>query len=184
MTTRSYRILRWWALAELGLTCCFLALIVFLIMYQILVRSFFGEPLVWAEELGMILFIWIVLIGAAAAAKMDRHVTVEALENLVGPNGMHLLMQFGRLLTVVVMLIIAYLINPYISIESRTTTVSLPVHIPRSFIFSIPLTYACVSIAGSSALLFFLQRGKSTGSPGAEIARELLQDEFDSAGKM
>lgn len=182
MTTRSYKILRWWALAELGLTCCFLAIIVFLIMYQIIVRSFFGEPLVWAEEAGMIMFIWIVLIGASAAAKMDRHVTVEALENLVGQRGMELLLQSGRLLTVVVMLIITHLINPFIAIESRTTSVSLPVQIPRSFVFSIPLTYACISIAASSALLFIIQFKNGTELPGAKLAEELLHDELDNVG--
>ncbi len=182
MTARSFKILRWWAAVELGVTCCFLAFIVFLIMYQIIARSFFGEPLPWAEEAGMIMFIWIVLIGASAAAKMDRHVTVEALENLVGPKGMDLLLQFGRLLTVVVMIVVAYLINPFISIESRTTTVSLPVKIPRSFIFSIPLTYACISIAASSALLFLVQLGKDIKAPGVKVAEEFLQDEFDHVG--
>lgn len=60
----------------------FLALIVAFALGIILVNiglRFFGSPLIWAEELARYLFVWMVFLGAAVAARKHEHIVVDLL---------------------------------------------------------------------------------------------------------
>ena len=183
MATAILRILKLWTAVELFAACVLISSIVGLVFYQVVARSFFGAPLAWAEEAGTVMFIWIVFIGASVAMKMGRHVSVEALEHSVGPRGTFLLRQFGRLLTITTMLAVAWLIAPFISVESRSTSVSLPIDLPRSWFFSIPLMLSCLSMSLGAILLFVADLLAPDVATGRTIAEAFLHEDAEAAGK-
>lgn len=62
----------------------FIIVIFFIIMIislfgEVISRFFFNLPMMWAEEVGRYLFIWIVYLGAAQAFIKNKHLTVDFL---------------------------------------------------------------------------------------------------------
>lgn len=72
--------------ACLGLGVVALALIVVLAFAQVLARYVWRQPLVWSEELATYLFIWLSMLGAAAAVHTRGHYGLDlVLKGLPGP---------------------------------------------------------------------------------------------------
>jgi len=59
----------------------FFAAMVILLFAEVISRYFFSFPIMWSEEIGRYLFIWIVYIGAAQAFIKRRHLRVDFLVN-------------------------------------------------------------------------------------------------------
>jgi len=57
----------------------FFAVMIILIFAEVISRYFFDFPIMWSEEIGRYLFIWIVYLGAAQAFILRRHLTVDFL---------------------------------------------------------------------------------------------------------
>ncbi len=55
-----------------------LAVLVFLVFLQVVMRFFFRMSLTWSEEIARFLFLWLVWLGAAYAAKRQAHLKIEA----------------------------------------------------------------------------------------------------------
>lgn len=151
-------LLRKWAWAELLVGCSLLALIVLIIGYQIVARSAFGAPLVWAEEAAMLCFLWVIFLGAGLAAKLGQHIQVTALEGLGGERLAVALNIFGAVVAGVALLYIGWLAYGFLHIEMRTTSIALPVDIPKAYFFSIPLIYSAVSMSVSFAISALIGR--------------------------
>ncbi len=65
---------------------------------QVIARYFFDFPFMWAEEMGIYLFIWIVYLGSAIAYKRRAHLLVDFMVNYLPSTprrylelGLHLL---------------------------------------------------------------------------------------------
>lgn len=52
---------------------------------QVLARYIFESPLIWSEEFARYLFVWIVLIGAAAAVRANEHFGLDLLRRYIAP---------------------------------------------------------------------------------------------------
>jgi TRAP-type C4-dicarboxylate transport system permease small subunit len=61
-----------------------LAVVTLLVTAQVLVRYALGGSLVWSEELTRLLFVWMVLIGAASAAPMRVELFVDRMPRRLG----------------------------------------------------------------------------------------------------
>jgi TRAP-type C4-dicarboxylate transport system permease small subunit len=61
------------------------ALIGFAVL-QILLRNLFGIGIVWADPLVRVLVLWVGLIGAMVAARLDRHIVISALAQFLPPR--------------------------------------------------------------------------------------------------
>ena len=57
---------------------------------QILLRNVFDAGLVWADPLLRVLVLWVGLVGAMAAARADKHITVDILSRLLPANARRL----------------------------------------------------------------------------------------------
>jgi TRAP-type C4-dicarboxylate transport system permease small subunit len=55
-----------------------LAVLVFLVFLQVVMRFCFRMSLTWSEEIARFLFLWLVWLGAAYAAKRQAHLKIEA----------------------------------------------------------------------------------------------------------
>ena len=176
------RVLLIWVSLELTLATAFLTFIVGLVGYQIVAQSFFGAPLPWAEEAATLVFIWMVLLGASASIKLDRHVKVAAFETVIGKTGNLILDTMGRIVIVVSAVWITYLIWPFIGIEAHSTSVSLPIKLPKSLFFSVPLVVCCVSMTIGVALLVLRNLLDTKDSVSDMIASHLMGDMSDEAG--
>jgi TRAP-type C4-dicarboxylate transport system permease small subunit len=60
-----------------------LSVMVLLAGGQILLRNSFDAGLFWADPLLRVLVLWVGMVGAMAAARADRHITVDVLSRLL-----------------------------------------------------------------------------------------------------
>lgn len=149
-------LLRWTGLAEVAAGVFLLGAIVCLIFYQVTARYIFGEPEAWIEEICTYAFIWLVFLGAGAAMKLDRHIRVMSLEARAGPRVKVALRWLSALVVVSALSVAGFHSAKFFPIEMRSSSVALPVNLPRAFFFSLPLMWACAS-ASLSAVYILLR---------------------------
>ncbi len=137
-------------LLELGTGIVLLAAIVALVFAQVVARYAFNEPQAWIEELCTYAFIWIVFLGASAAMKLDRHIRVVSLEEKAGPRAKIFLRLLSAAVTFAALGAVGFYASRFVSIEMRSTSIALPIDVPRAFFFSVPLIWACISISLST----------------------------------
>lgn len=53
---------------------------------QIVLRNFFDSGLIWADGFLQVMVLWIGLVGAVAASRDDRQITVDALTRFIAPR--------------------------------------------------------------------------------------------------
>lgn len=64
-----------------------LGLMTLITFANVIARFFFNSNILWALELTVFLFAWLVLFGASYAVKKHSHLGVDAIVNLMGPAG-------------------------------------------------------------------------------------------------
>lgn len=80
---RASRALRW---VENLLLVALLGGLVLLASAQIVLRNFFSTGLTWADGLVRLMVLWLALVGAVAAAREGRHITMAALTRWLPPR--------------------------------------------------------------------------------------------------
>ena len=57
---------------------------------QIILRNFFDIGFFWTDELLRLLVLWVAVIGAVAASRTDRHISINLVENYLGERSLAL----------------------------------------------------------------------------------------------
>lgn len=74
--------------------------LVLLISLEVMLRFFFDLPIDWIVEVAVLLFVWMSMLGAAAAVPAAAHMALRPLSARLGPAGARLLSVFVSLLIV------------------------------------------------------------------------------------
>ncbi len=165
--------LRWIGRIELVLASAILTGIVLMILVQVLLNAGRGNPIAWEQEGGAYALVWLTFLGASVGLKQMRHVTVVSFVGRLPPrarNAVRALVFAGIIWTLLALL---RELGPIMEIEARSTTIALPVDLPRSYFFSVPLILAS-SLMLLTALLYFLEAvaGAVLGGRDARPERE------------
>lgn len=141
---------------EQGLGVALILLIVTAITVQVFTRYVLGRPIAWVEESATYAFIWMVFVGASLGLKQGRHI-------LIATFGSHLLSRIAAAMRMLVWgLVLVMLVvmvdqgMKVMGIEGRSKTISLPIELPRSWFYSLPLTLSAASMT-LTAIYLFLQ---------------------------
>jgi len=141
---------------EQALGLALILLIVGAITVQVFSRYALGRPIAWVEESATYAFIWMVFVGASVGLKHGRHI-------LIATFGSHLPPRVGAALRIavwtLVLITLAVLVVQGVKVmevEGRSRTISLPVELPRSWFYSLPLTLSAASMILTS--LYWLLR--------------------------
>ena len=70
---------------ETGLLTLVLGAMILLAAAQIGLRNFFGGGFSWADESLRIMVLWVAMLGAVAASRDQRHVSIDALSRFLSP---------------------------------------------------------------------------------------------------
>jgi TRAP-type transport system small permease protein len=112
-----------------------------------------GRPIAWVEESATYAFIWMSFVGASVGLKQGRHI-------LIATFGAHLPPRLGAAARMLVwLLVLGTLIVLVVQgwkvmgVEGRSNTISLPIELPRSWFYSLPLTLSAASMALTSVYL-------------------------------
>jgi len=154
MLARYKRLLDGIGTVERGLGIGLILFIVAAITVQVFSRYLLGRPIAWVEESATYAFIWMVFVGAGVGMKDGRHILVATFGSRLSPRfGAALRMLVWLLvMTTLVVLIVQGL--KVMEVEGRSKTISLPIELPRSWFYSLPLTFSAVSMLLTAIYLF------------------------------
>lgn len=80
------RVLKWAGWVEDGVLVTLLAVMVVLAATQIVLRNLFDAGLLWADPALRLLVLWVGMLGAVAATRDDRQITVDAVSRFLPPR--------------------------------------------------------------------------------------------------
>jgi TRAP-type C4-dicarboxylate transport system permease small subunit len=88
--------------------CLILATMVILASSQIILRNLFDYGFTWGEPLLQQLVLWLGLMGAMIATRLDKHIVVDALLRILPPSGQRITAVGIKLGTSIVCGLLAY----------------------------------------------------------------------------
>lgn len=141
---------------EMVIAAAILLGIVLMIVVQVLLNAGLGNPITWEQEGGAYALVWLTFIGASIGLKQMRHVTIVSFVGKLPPrlrSAIRAAVFFGLLWTLYILI---RELSPIMSIEARSMTVALPIDLPRSYFFSVPLMVSCV-LMSLTTLLFLVE---------------------------
>jgi TRAP-type C4-dicarboxylate transport system permease small subunit len=150
---------------EQALGVVLILLMVVAITVQVFSRYVLGHPIAWVEESATYAFIWMVFVGASLALKQGRHILIATFGSRLPPH-FAALMRMVVWVCVLVMLVVMIVQGMKImGIEGRSTTISLPIELPRSWFYSLPLTVSAASMALTAICLLLQELPVLAGRP-------------------
>lgn len=119
---------------------CALAAASLAMLAQIVARFVFSSPIVWAEEFAVLLFAWIIFLGAAAVQADDSHLSIDLLRAAAGPAGRRLLDGLRR---IVILATSAILVYQGVALSMRMWALEFPaMGVSRSLLYlSVPVGF-------------------------------------------
>nr|CAD6436942.1 TRAP transporter small permease [Rhizobium sp. Q54] len=127
------------------------------IALQTFTRYAFGRPITWVEEGATYAFIWITFVGASYGAKQGKLIKVELFSANFTENGLRNIAILSHAIILAGCTYLAWIAPTVIAIEGRSSTIALPIDVPRSWFYSVPLFYfASVTAFASLARLLRL----------------------------
>lgn len=144
--------------------------IVLNITAQVFSRYLLGRPLVWVEELATYSFIWVTFIGASLALKYRRHIRIETFVGRLTARHQALLRLVIYVLVAVLLVMLMQYAPRVMAVEGRSYSISLPVRVPRSWFYSIPLFVGTVSMMLTTVYYILAEaRAAAVGTPVAPV---------------
>jgi TRAP-type transport system small permease protein len=132
---------------EQGLGIGLILLIVIAITVQVFTRYALGRPIAWVEETATYAFIWMVFVGASLGLKRGRHIFIATFGSHLPPRPAVALRVLACLLILLTLAVLVHQGIKVMGVEGRSSTISLPIELPRSWFYSLPLTLSAASMA-------------------------------------
>ncbi|SME98132.1 TRAP-type C4-dicarboxylate transport system, small permease component [Tistlia consotensis] len=149
-----WRVLRLVELLEITLGVLLLAGVVAAIGAQVVSRYLLGTPLVWVEEFATYAFIWATFLGTSVGLKRGRQIQIATFVSGLAPRREALFRTLAHALVLALLVLLARQALKVMPIEGSSSSVSLPVQLPRDLFYSLPLFVSMVSMAATT--LYFL----------------------------
>jgi TRAP-type C4-dicarboxylate transport system permease small subunit len=95
-----------------------------------------------------------------------RHIKIASFVSSLAPRPRHLMRALAWLIVLVLMAVLMVQARRVMGIEGRSLSISLPVAVPRSWFYSIPLLVGCASMSLTSVYLILAELTAAlTGRP-------------------
>lgn len=120
-----------------------LSTFIVVVLLKVIVRNYFNIPMMWADEVAVICFIWTVFLGAAVAVRHKRHYTVD-----LAPNKIKLNLSLDIVAHIIVLSLI------YVMVFHGYTFMMMGLS-RFSTALTIPLAYTFAAIPVSGLFMFF-----------------------------
>ena len=148
--------------------------IVIAITTQVFTRYVLNRPIIWVEEFSVYAFIWGTFLGASLGLKYGRHVKIETYVSHLSLRGQAASRLLVNLIVFLVLWLLVQEVGKVISIESRSTSVSLPWPIPRAWFYSIPIMVSCLSMMATCAYLMLAELGALIGRDPENVPQSIM----------
>lgn len=165
MLPRYKRLLEGIGSAERGLGIALILYMVAAISVQVFTRYALGRPIAWVEESATYAFIWMSFVGASVGLKEGRHILIATFGAHLPPRlaaGLRTLVWSLVLLTLTILVVQGWKV---MGVEGRSSTISLPIELPRSWFYSLPLMLSAASMTFTALYLLAQELPVIAGRP-------------------
>jgi len=131
---------------EDGLLAVLLIAMLLLASSQIFLRNFLDIGIAWADPLLRIMVLWLGLLGALAASRDNKHITIDVLTRMMSPRARQTTRIFTSLFTAIVTGIIAYHSVRFVVIEYQTGNTALSGIPAWQFEIILPIAFSLISL--------------------------------------
>ena len=166
MLTRFRTLLDRIGAVEQGLGIALILLMVVAITVQVFTRYALGRPIAWVEESATYAFIWMAFVGASVGLKQGRHILIATFGSRLAPRPAAALRLLAWTLVLITLLVLVAQGWKVMGVEGRSHTVSLPIELPRSWFYSLPLTLSAASMALTGVYLLLEELAVLANRPG------------------
>ncbi|AKH99699.1 TRAP-type C4-dicarboxylate transport system, small permease component [Hoeflea sp. IMCC20628] len=142
---------------ELIAATLLLALIVVVILSQVVLRYGWNSPIQWVEEISTASMIWLTFLAASLIYKEGRQMRLWSPEDHTSGRLSHLIGIVTNLLILATSVYVVWIALPIVSIENKSVTTSLPIDLPKGWVFSVPVIIGFSSI--SLTAVYFTLKG-------------------------
>lgn len=157
----------------LGVTVLLLGAMVITTGLQVISRYVFKTPLVWTEETGRHLMVWMVFLGTSVIYRRGQHISIDLLADALRPRGKAILGLITALVSAVFFFII--LTNGW-ELLGRTM-------VQKSSALRYPMAYAYAALPVSGALMLVYSLEKAVRDLLGIINPETYVPESERAGR-
>jgi len=131
---------------EDGLLSFLLISMIVLASTQIFMRNLFDSGIAWADPLLRVMVLWLGLMGALAASRENKHITIDVLHRFMNDKVRCISGIFTALFTATVTAIIAYHSTLFVLIERESNSLAFS-NIPAwILVVIIPIAFAIMSV--------------------------------------
>ena len=135
---------------------------------QIVFRYFFNLPTGWTSELTVVMWLWLVLWGAAFVLKEDEEIRFDLISGAVGPRAR---IAMGIVTALALVILYGLALKPSFDyVAFMKVEKSSYLKIRMDWLFSIYVVFLVAVIARYLWLLWQLVRGRDPGAPDATKA--------------
>jgi len=128
---------------------CFVLLMMFIIIFDVVMRHIFNRPTIWADEISCYLLVGIAFLGSAYTLITGGHIRVELIERLASKIRQRF--EFTTdIISLAFLLVLTYqayklVIDSYVSVKISSTLLRTPLFLPQLLI-AIGLTCLCLQL--------------------------------------
>lgn len=85
-----------------------LLVLVGLTAWGVVMRYFFNSPIIWLEEIQVLMFVWVAFFGSSAAFRTGNHIAIEALVEMFPVRWQRIIEVFDSLLVLLILVLVMY----------------------------------------------------------------------------
>lgn len=89
---------------------------------QIVFRYFFEMPLVWSEEMALVLMLWITFLGAALLLESKEHISIDFLVEMMSPGAQRLMAIVATVLLLIFNVALTY--GAFLVVEATASSIT------------------------------------------------------------
>ena len=120
--------------------------ITILLLVNVFLRYLFSRPFPWAEEISVLLIVWVVLLGAGLVQKKDEHVAISYVFDLFPAKWKTMTLIFGNLCVCAVLVV--HLLSSINLLKLQMKGSMISVNMSSGF-------FALAVLVGIAAMLLF-----------------------------
>jgi len=157
MLTQYKRLLDRIGAFERGFGIALLFAMVAAVTVQVFTRYVLGRPIAWVEESATYAFIWMAFVGASVGLKQGRHILIATFGARLPARAAAAARMLVWLLVLATLVVLVVQGWKVMGVEGRSKTISLPIELPRSWFYSLPLTLSAASMILTSVYLLLAE---------------------------
>jgi len=139
------RLLRTFSIAAEAISAAAFAAMFLLFLAGVAARYVFASPIVWADELIMVIFLWLVFLTEAFVITEREQVTFDGIYDLLGERGRRVIQATGALLIAVMFLVALPTVYDFVRFLWRERTNALQ--------WRLDFVYACFVVFWISVIV-------------------------------